>query len=289
MTDRIADDRLERARRHVEAHLFEPLTLDRLAFQAGLSAYHFSRQFAARFGISPMAYVRAHRLMAAAGRLLSTPAPALIDLAFDCGFDSQEAFSRAFKRTFGIPPGHYRRSGAHPAPMEDSLMQPTVSRAVLTQSPAPVQKGALRIAGISAEFDETTKAGIPALWQRLVAAVPPDTFAGAQTYGVCSGIPGGEPGSMRYLAGIGLASDAPAPKGLEVVEIAPQSYLIFRQLLNGGDIHQQMQAAAREIWGERLPRSGHRLAQTPDLEVYPPGFRPDQPGNVEWWIPVESE
>jgi AraC family transcriptional regulator len=49
-----------------------------------------------------------------------------------------------------------------------------------------------------------------------------------------------------------------------------------------------MQKAAREIWGGRLPRSGFTLARAPDLEVYPPEFRPDQPGAwVEWWIPVE--
>ena len=59
-------DPLERAREHIDAHLFEPLTLTALAEAARLSAYHFSREFGARFGFSPMAYVRARRLAAAA-------------------------------------------------------------------------------------------------------------------------------------------------------------------------------------------------------------------------------
>src|SRR5258708_33409624 len=109
MTDlassRAAADPLERARLHIDARLFEPLTLADLADAAGLSAYHFTRQFGARFGDSPMAYVRARRLAAAADRLCGEGSPALIDLAFDWGFDSQEGFTRAFKRVFGLPPG----------------------------------------------------------------------------------------------------------------------------------------------------------------------------------------
>jgi AraC-like DNA-binding protein len=54
------DDPLERVRRHVEAELFEPLTLTQLANVAGLSAYHISRASSARgSGVSPMAYARA--------------------------------------------------------------------------------------------------------------------------------------------------------------------------------------------------------------------------------------
>ena len=108
----LTDDPLERARRLVDDRLFEPLTLTGLADAAGLSAYHFTRQFGARFGASPMAYVRARRLASAAERLCAEPSPTLIDLAFDCGFDSQEGFTRAFKRLFGVPPGRYRRAGA---------------------------------------------------------------------------------------------------------------------------------------------------------------------------------
>lgn len=64
-----ADDPLERARAFVEASGAEPLSLDALAAVAGLSAYHFARQFTARFGVSPVAYVREQRMALAASRL----------------------------------------------------------------------------------------------------------------------------------------------------------------------------------------------------------------------------
>ncbi len=167
------DDPLERARRHIDAQLFEPLSLGQLAAAAGLSAYHFSRQFGARFGASPMAYVRARRLTAAASRLCGDASPSLIDLAFDCGFDSQEGFTRAFKRTFGLPPGRYRRAGAHFNLSESPVMPDGGDiRIQLTQALERVRKGPLRIAGFAAVFNERDKTGIPKLWARLVKRMP---------------------------------------------------------------------------------------------------------------------
>jgi AraC family transcriptional regulator len=93
---------------------------------------------------------------------------------------------------------------------------------------------------------------------------------------------------MRYAAAIALAPDEPAPEGLEMIDLPERAYLVFKMTVDGGPLHPQMQAAAREIWGVRVPRSGCKLAQAPDLEVYPPDFNPDAAGAVlEWWIPVE--
>ena len=283
-------DPLDRAIRHIDAHLFEALSLIGLADVAGLSAFHFSRQFAGRFDISPMAYVRARRLAAAADRLWDTPSPALIDLAFDCGFDSQEGFTRAFKRAFGVSPGRYRRAGAPIQPTEilpmTTLATPRIS---LVQSPEPVCKPALRIAGLSGLFNDTNKAGIPPLWDRLVPMLPVAGQSGWETYGVCAEQPGGEPGAMLYMAGVAIEAGAPTPDGLELIELSAQTYLVFHQDLDAGPLQPQMLAAAREIWGERLPKSGRKLAQAPDLEFYPADFEPGKADTwVEWWAPVEA-
>ncbi|HEY0300312.1 MAG TPA: AraC family transcriptional regulator, partial [Rhizomicrobium sp.] len=115
--DARAPDFLAEVLAHVEAHLFEPLTLAGLAAVAGLSPYHFSRVFTARLGSSVMDHVRARRLEAAYMRLSGSSPPGLIDLAFDCGFESQEAFTRAFRRRYGIAPGQFRRA-SQPRRME---------------------------------------------------------------------------------------------------------------------------------------------------------------------------
>ena len=83
------------------------------------------------------------------------------------------------------------------------------------------------------------------------------------------------------------ASAAPLPEGFERVALAAQSYAIFRILLDGSELHPQMQAAMPVIWGEMLPKSGRKVATAPDFELYPAGFAPNRQGAyVDIWIPV---
>ncbi len=173
-----AADPLERAMAHVEAHAFEPLTLAELASVAGFSPYHFARQFTARYGLTPMAFVRARRLGLAARLLASPDPPALIELAFDTGFESQEGFTRAFKRAFGVSPGRYRRGAALPS--EFAAMSQAASAARLSQDPEPVKKPALRVAGPAAVFGEDTKADIHPAWTETGRAPAAAGRLGAQ-------------------------------------------------------------------------------------------------------------
>src|SRR5215469_14101935 len=156
-------DPLERAMAHVEAHAFEPLSLDALADVAGLSPYHFARQFNARYGLTPMAFVRARRLGLAAKQLSAGKPASLVELAFDAGFETQEGFTRAFKRAFGVSPGRYRKGSAPPTPREILSMSDLAKVPRLTQSPAPVRKPGFRVAGVGGVFDETSRPQIPSL------------------------------------------------------------------------------------------------------------------------------
>jgi len=279
-------DPLERAMAHVETHAFETLALADLAAVAGFSPYHFARSFSARYGLTPMAFVRARRLGLAAKLLASPNAPSLVNLAFDAGFESQEGFTRAFKRAFGVSPGRYRRGIAEP--MEGAAMSDAAAAARVTRDPDPVRKRAFRVAGAAAVFDETNKAGIPLLWQQLGPRLPLPGQVGGGTFGVGCATDATAEGCFRYFAAVAVAPDAPIPDGLEAFEVPEQTYLVFRLDTDASDLHTQMLAALRQIWGELAPKSGHKLARGPDLEVYPPGFEPGRPGRIEWWIPVEA-
>ena len=280
-------DPLDRARAFVDAQAFELLTLGTLAAVACLSPYHFTRQFTARFGVSPMAYVRERRMAMAATRLADEKPPALVELAFDLGFETQEGFTRAFKRAHGVSPGRYRRN-PQTVPEEIAAMSDAAAQSRLSMQPAPVRKPGFRVAGVCGVFDEATRAQIPLLWPRLIQRLPLTGQVGDDaSFGVCWPTEG-EEGCFRYLAAVPIADDAPAPEGLEVMDVPAQTYLVFRQETDGSPLHPQMQAAVKEIWGARAPNAGYRLANGPDLEAYPPGFEPDRPSHVEWWIPVEA-
>ena len=101
--------------------------------------------------------------------------------------------------------------------------------------------------------------------------------------------PDGRTAYVPIYGNVGVGKPGLDGHEMLIIDLPSRHYLVFRQVLHGGALHPQMQRAAREIWGERLPNSGHRLAQTPDLEVYPPDFGPNRAGAwVEWWVPVEG-
>ncbi|PFK43207.1 AraC family transcriptional regulator [Bacillus cereus] len=92
---------------YIEEHLNEELTTEKVASYSAISMYHFHRIFQSYLGMSVAEYVRKRRLTHAAQTLVMTERPVL-DIAIQYGFSSQEAFTRAFKRMFHLPPKRYR-------------------------------------------------------------------------------------------------------------------------------------------------------------------------------------
>ena len=86
----------------------EAWTLETLGEQAGLSRSLLHERFVHFLGRPPMQYLAAWRMQLAATRLRDTDAK-LIEIALDVGYESEAAFSRAFKRAVGESPGAWRR------------------------------------------------------------------------------------------------------------------------------------------------------------------------------------
>lgn len=86
-------------------------TLSDLARESGTSRTVLADRFAQLMGESPLAYLARWRIQLGARRLLTTEWK-ILRVALDVGYDSEAAFSRAFSRTFGMPPGRYRRERA---------------------------------------------------------------------------------------------------------------------------------------------------------------------------------
>lgn len=115
--DNVRDVILEGINRYVRGHLDSSVTIADLAQELGYSVSHLRAVFRDRLGVSLGRYMRESRLSAAA-QLLQTTDLNVGEIATRCGFESIYAFSRAFRKSFGLPPRNYRnmvQSGA-PAP-----------------------------------------------------------------------------------------------------------------------------------------------------------------------------
>lgn len=78
-------------------------TVDRLAEQVGMSRSGFSARFTEVIGISVKQYVTEWRMSLARMKIMQSPVT-LADLAEELGYQSEAAFSRAYKRVMGVPP-----------------------------------------------------------------------------------------------------------------------------------------------------------------------------------------
>jgi AraC-like DNA-binding protein len=86
-----------------------PWTIDELARGAAMSRSAFADRFTALVGQPPMQYLAHWRMQLAAGRL-ATGTAKVAAIAEEVGYDSEAAFSRAFKRLMGVSPGLWRRA-----------------------------------------------------------------------------------------------------------------------------------------------------------------------------------
>ncbi|WP_301109761.1 helix-turn-helix transcriptional regulator [Sporosarcina sp.] len=93
---------------YTEQHLLGDLELEHFQELTGYSKYHLLRVFKKETGKTIGEYIRNRRLAVAANLLIDSN-ETIITIAFALGFNSQEAFSRAFKEIYAFPPGQYRR------------------------------------------------------------------------------------------------------------------------------------------------------------------------------------
>lgn len=100
--------RLHRVTDHIDAHLFEPLTLEELARIACFSPHHFHRVFSAMVGETLHAYITRLRIEKAASLLVGDMRTPVTTLAMDCGFSSPSVFARAFRAHFGMTATDWR-------------------------------------------------------------------------------------------------------------------------------------------------------------------------------------
>ncbi len=165
---------VERACRLIQASPTPP-SLDELAAEAGISAFHFHRLFKAETGLTPKAYISAHR----AGRLrkeLSTASTSVTDAIYQAGFNSSSRFYETSDHLLGMPARDYRAGGSG-AVIRFAVGQCSLGAILVAQS----QRGICAIflgddpdalvRGLQDQFPKALLRGNDAGFEKLVAQV----------------------------------------------------------------------------------------------------------------------
>ena len=291
-------DAVQRVIEHVVEHLDEALALETLAAQACLSPFHFHRVFRGMVGETPLELVRRLRLERAAWQLQHSDAP-VTAIAFDAGYETHEAFTRAFRASYADSPSAFRRRvrarielaapcGVHFR--EDGRLQQFIPRdsggrtmqVEIKQFPA-LRVGAVRHTGpyirINGAFAKLGELAAPArLFERPGAQMvalfydDPDTTP---------------PDQLRSDAAVVVPREVELPSGLTEQRIAAGDYATTTHV---GPYEQLGDTWAR-FMGEWLPASGRRIGDGVSYEVYhnTPMDTPKEQLRTEIRIPLAKQ
>jgi len=100
-----------RAQRYIRLHLNEPLTLDKIAREAGSSSYHFARLFLAYTGETPFDFLRRIRIATALRMLEEDRTCPVTEIALGVGYETPSAFNKVFKKMLKMSPRDFRNLG----------------------------------------------------------------------------------------------------------------------------------------------------------------------------------
>ena len=172
-------------------------------------------------------------------------------MALCAGYGSHEAFTRAFRRQFGLPPEALRANGLS---ANIQLVEPIrMDKTLLTDLDPPrfVDGEELLIAGIGARYTFETNQGIPAQWQRFgphIGHVP--SQCGPETFGLCANADNS--GSFEYIAGVRVSEFSDLPEGLSGTRVPRRRYVVFT---HKGHVS-QLRRTHYTIWNKWVPESG---------------------------------
>ena len=282
---------LERAIEYIENHLNEDIGLGDVSRETGYSYYHMTRLFSSVLGESVGRYINRRRLYNASEQLIHS-GRRVIDIALDCGFDSPEAFSRAFKSAFGCSPVEYRKAGLDLMVNAKRKLTPEDVGHIannISHSPEILMMEETRVAGFRGTASLSDNR-IPGLWERFLRDCKDmDVFTGIG-YSICetqqtsytkegdvsfSVVVGG---SVRRFDGL--------PPMFARKTLRAGKYAVFTHRGTFGNLYKTYQY----IYGTWLPSAKEELDDREDFEVYEREVLAfDDPDNeVKIFIPVKG-
>jgi AraC family transcriptional regulator len=282
--------RMQRVLEYVEQHLDDNLDLATLSQVAAFSKFHFHRQFKAFYGVSVHRYVQLARLQRASKQLAGLQGPSITEIALNAGYETPDAFARAFRQRLKQSPSDFRKSpdwepwlrafrplnAARSRIMDNRYTPDQVS----IREVSPTRVAIFEHRGDPRTIDATIQRFIA--W-RKAAGLSPQTNP---TFNVWySEREPADPAEYRMDLCVGIGADHPIDPKDETVrsgEIPGGRCAVLRVT---GDTH-NLEPAALYLYREWLPGSGEEMR---DFPIYCQRFflaPPEQGTAAELFLPL---
>ena len=286
--------------RHIEQNLDTRPDLDELARIACFSPYHFHRIFSAMVGESVAAYVR-RLLLERAAMQLGYSTESVTQIALGAGYESVDAFTRAFRAHMGMLPSEYRRRRAY----REVARRPDEARPLFYHEMAHLPPMQIRFEKIAPRLVAAVRHTGPydqccLAWEILCGELSKCGLlsATALVYGVSYDNPDVTPPEKCRMdvcvelgAGMDEESDALRPlRSHEKVFFrhigSQQEYAVLR--IQGS--YSLLHPAYRSLFGMWFPQSGREPFNDPGFEVYlnSPHTTPEDDLLTEICIPLKT-
>ena len=284
--------RFNKAMRYIEARLTEEIDYGEMSRMAGCSEYHFRRVFSFLTGMPLGEYIRRRRL-ALADERIRLGNDRIIDLALMFGYESADAFGKAFIAMHGITPSQAKKGRMSVVAFPPMTFQMTIKGGT-QMNYRVIQKDPFRIVGFKKRITMQFQ-GVNQQMEPLMQKLTPQAIAGLK--GLCDT----EPYGMLSVSAnfeerteegreldqyIGVATTQTPSEGFDVLEVAALDWAVFTVT---GAFPVAMQNTWAKIYAEWLPSSGYDLAEGPEMLWHesPDLAKPEQKSEI--WIPVKRK
>jgi AraC family transcriptional regulator len=251
-TQQSYEQRIQQVLLYIESHLDENLTTEELSQVACLSPFHFHRIFTTFVGLSLGKYIQYLKLRRAGYQLAWGNEISVVQIALEAGFNSHEAFSRAFKKLCGLTPSQFRKQ-----PNWDSL-----------QIQFPTFRSSPAIAVTIKNIAETPLAAVqhqgplPDLYysfDKLINWARENQYQikGGNLFGICYDDPESvPPADFRFDLCIKVTNQKADYQSLVAEKIPAGRYAIFRHFGS----HQNIGQSINAVFANWFPISGEEIS-----------------------------
>lgn len=282
------------AMEYIEKNIVNEMDISNAFRIAGCSEYHFRRMFSFFAGMPLGEYIR-RRKLSYAGTLLQSKNEKVIDVALKLGYETPEAFSKAFQTMHGITPSQVKKGNAALKAFPPMTFQLTIKGGI-EMDYRVVENEAFRIVGfkkrITLQFE-----GVNPQIQTLAQKLTPEIAA--ELKALCDIEPNGILNvSAKFLERtmegseldqyIGVATTRPLADKLDkydVLEVKASSWAVFSVV---GTFPEALQQTWAKVYSEWFPSSGYELSEGPEMLWNESPDTTKHNFKSEIWVPVHK-